>query len=151
MELLRKRIKLQKTKFERLNESNENILKKRIWKISEVEIKENSGAMEKRKYKTLSQLEDKYIGVHGTPEREQYEFELSMEILGEKLKQIRKEKNLTQEQLGKLIGVQKAQISKLESGASSATVSTITKVFKALKAKVKFQIDIEEGTDLAVQ
>jgi DNA-binding XRE family transcriptional regulator len=107
--------------------------------------------MEKRRYTTLSQLEDKYIGEHGTPVREQYEFELSMEILGEKLKQIRKEKNLTQEQLGKLIGVQKAQISKLESGASSATVSTIIKVFKALKAKVKFQIDIEEGTDLAVQ
>lgn len=107
--------------------------------------------MEKRKYKTLGQLEDKYIGEQGTPEREQYEFELSMEILGEKLKKIRKDKNLTQEQLGKLIGVQRAQISKLESGASSATISTITKVFKALKAKVKFQIDIEEGTELAVQ
>ncbi len=107
--------------------------------------------MEKRKYKTLSQLEDKYIGEQGTPEREQYEFELSMEILGEKLKKIRIDKNLTQEQLGKLIGVQRAQISKLESGASSATISTITKVFKALKAKVKFQIDIEEGTELAVQ
>ncbi|GAO27931.1 transcriptional regulator, XRE family [Geofilum rubicundum JCM 15548] len=106
--------------------------------------------MKKRKYKTLSELEDKYIGEQGTPEREQYEFELSMEILGEKLKKIRKDKNLTQEQLGKLIGVQKAQISKLESGASSATISTITKVFKALKAKVKFQIDIEEGTELAV-
>jgi HTH-type transcriptional regulator/antitoxin HipB len=75
--------------------------------------------MEKRKYITLSQLEDKYIGEQGTPEREQYEFELSMEILGEKLKKIRKDKNLTQEQLGKLIGVQRAQISKLESGASS--------------------------------
>jgi HTH-type transcriptional regulator/antitoxin HipB len=107
--------------------------------------------MEKRKYITLSQLEDKYIGEQGTPEREQYEFELSMEILGEKLKKIRKDKNLTQEQLGKLIGVQRAQISKLESGASSATISTITKVFKALKAKVKFQIEIEEGTELAVQ
>jgi len=107
--------------------------------------------MEKRKYITLSQLEDKYIGEQGSPERKQYEFELSMEILGEKLKKIRKEKNLTQEQLGRLIGVQRAQISKLESGASSATISTITKVFKALKAKVKFQIEIEEGTELAVE
>jgi HTH-type transcriptional regulator / antitoxin HipB len=101
--------------------------------------------MKTKKYKTLDELEDKHIGHHGTPEREQYEFELSMEILGERLKQIRKEKNLTQEELGKLIGVQKAQISKLENGASSATVSTITKVFKALKAKVKFQIEIEDG------
>ncbi|NVO12217.1 MAG: helix-turn-helix transcriptional regulator [Bacteroidales bacterium] len=106
--------------------------------------------METKKYKTLGDLEDKYIGKQGTPEREQYEFELSMEILGEKLKKIRKEKNLTQAQLGKLIGVQKAQISKLESGASSATISTITKVFKALKAKVTLQIEIEDGSELAV-
>jgi predicted transcriptional regulator len=106
--------------------------------------------METRKYKTLGEMEDKYIGKPGTPERERYEFELSMEILGEKLKKIRKEKNLTQEQLGKLIGVQKAQISKLESGASSATISTITKVFRALKAKVTMQIEIEDVNELAI-
>ncbi len=50
---------------------------------------------------------DKYIGKPGTPEREQYEFELSMEILGAKLKRIRIERNLTQEQLGKLLGCRK--------------------------------------------
>ena len=101
--------------------------------------------MEKaQNYKSLEELEDKYFGKHGTPEREQYEFELSMEILGEKLKQIRKEQRLTQEQLGKLIGVQKAQISKLESGNNSATISTVLKVFHAMKAKVKFKIELEE-------
>jgi len=95
-------------------------------------------------YKTLGELEDKFFGELGTPEREQYEFELSMDILGGKLKQIRKEQRLTQEQLGKIIGVQKAQISKLESGNNSATISTVLKVFHALKAKVKFKIEIEE-------
>jgi HTH-type transcriptional regulator / antitoxin HipB len=106
--------------------------------------------MKTMKYNTIGDLEDKYYGKRGSLEREQYEFELSMEILGEKLKQIRKEKNMTQEELGKLIGVQKAQISKLENGASSATVSTITKVFKALKAKVKFQIEIDDGNELVI-
>jgi len=106
--------------------------------------------MKNRKYTTLSELENKYIGESGSAEREQYEFELSMEILGEKLKKIRKESNLTQEQLGQLIGVQRAQISKLESGASSATISTITKVFKALNAKVKFKIEIKDDIELAV-
>ena len=43
--------------------------------------------MKTREYKTLGELENKYFGVSGTPEREQYEFELSMEMLGEKLKQ----------------------------------------------------------------
>ena len=97
-----------------------------------------------KNYKKLGELEDKYFGKSGTPEREQYEFELSMDILGEKLKQIRKDQKLTQEQLGKMIGVQKAQISKLESGNNSATISTVLKVFHAMKAKVKFKIEIEE-------
>ena len=104
--------------------------------------------MEKVKYTTLEELEDKYIGKRGTPEREEYEFALSMEILGEKIKQIRKENNMTQEQLGKLIGVQKAQISKLEKGASSATISTIAKVFRALKANIKLRIEFEDESGL---
>jgi HTH-type transcriptional regulator / antitoxin HipB len=104
-----------------------------------------------RKYKTLGELEDKYYGITGTPEREQYEFELSMEILGDKLKQMRKTKNLTQEQLGLLIGVQKAQISKLEKGNNSATISTVLKVFHAMKAKVKFKIELEETVGLTLQ
>ncbi len=102
-----------------------------------------------KNYKTLDELEDKYYGIPGTPGREQYEFELSMEILGEKLKQIRKERKLTQEQLGKLIGVQKAQISKLESGNNSATISTVLKVFHALKASVKFKIEMGEQMGFA--
>ena len=104
-----------------------------------------------KNYKTLSELEDKYYGEPGTPEREQYEFELSMDILGEKLKQIRKDQKLTQEQLGKMIGVQKAQISKLESGNNSATISTVLKVFHAMKAKVKFKIEIEEQIGFVTQ
>lgn len=104
-----------------------------------------------KNYKTLGELEDKYFGKPGTPEREQYEFELSMDILGDKLKQIRKEQRLTQEQLGKMIGVQKAQISKLESGNNSATISTVLKVFHAMKAKVKFKIEIEEPIGFVAQ
>jgi len=101
-----------------------------------------------RKYKNLGELEDKYYGKTGTPEREQYEFELSMEILGDKLKQMRKTKNLSQEQLGRLIGVQKAQISKLENGNNSATISTVLKVFHAMRAKVMFKIEVEETLGL---
>lgn len=106
--------------------------------------------MGKKKYVTLEEFEDKYIGKRGTPEREEYEFTLSMEILGEKIKKIRKDNNLTQEELGKLVGVQKAQISKLEKGVSSATISTINKVFGALKAKVKMHIEFEDESDFAL-
>jgi transcriptional regulator with XRE-family HTH domain len=53
--------------------------------------------------------------------------------------------------LGQLIGVQKAQISKLESGNNSATISTVLKVFHAMKAKIKFKIEIDESIGLAAK
>jgi len=52
-------------------------------------------------------------------------------VLGHMIKQAHKERNMTQEQLGKLVGVQKARISKLESSVNSATIDTIVKIFKA--------------------
>ena len=61
------------------------------------------------------------------------------------IKSVRKERNLTQEELGKLIGVQKAQISKLERSTKNVTIETILKVFRALKAQVKFSVEMNEG------
>jgi len=92
---------------------------------------------------TLAEMKDKYIGQIGTPEREEYEYELSMELLGRMIKIARQERNLTQEELGKLVGVQKAQISKLENSANSATIDTVVKVFRALKAEIKFNVKLE--------
>ncbi|MCF1716711.1 helix-turn-helix domain-containing protein [Flavihumibacter sp. RY-1] len=92
---------------------------------------------------SLAEMKDKYIGKKGTKEREQYEYELRMDVLGRMIKQARQERNLTQEQLGELVGVQKAQISKLESSANSATIDTIIRVFKALKADIHFNVTIE--------
>lgn len=92
---------------------------------------------------SLSEMKDKYIGKQGTPERDQYEYELRMDVLGRMIKTARQERNLTQEQLGQLVGVQKAQISKLESSANSATIDTILKVFKALKADIHFNVTLE--------
>lgn len=50
---------------------------------------------------------------------------------------------MTQEQLGKLIGVQKTQISKLESSVNSATIDTIVKIFKALNADIHVKVKLE--------
>lgn len=92
---------------------------------------------------TLAEMKDKYIGKAGTPDRDQYEYELSMDVLGRMIKTARQERNMTQEELGKLVGVQKAQISKLESSTNSATIDTILKVFKALKAEIHFNVTLE--------
>ena len=93
---------------------------------------------------SLSEMKDKFLGEIGTPERDEYEYELRMDVLGKMIKTARQERNLTQEQLGHLVGVQKSQISKLESSTNSATIDTILKVFKALKAEINFNVKIED-------
>lgn len=74
---------------------------------------------------TLDQMKDKDIGKAATPERDKYEFDLRMEVLGDMIKSVRKERNLTQEQLGELIRVQKSQISKLERNTKNVTIGTV--------------------------
>ena len=93
---------------------------------------------------SLAEMKDKYIGKVGTTERDEYEYELRMDVLGKMIKTARQERNLTQEELGRLVGVQKAQISKLESSANSATIDTILKVFKALEAEINFNVKLED-------
>ena len=98
---------------------------------------------EKMKTYSLEELTDKYIGEKGTSGREQFEFELKLDIMGDMIKQARIRRKLTQEELGQIIGVQKAQISKIETNAKDVRLSTIVKVLEALKAKVKMTVNFE--------
>jgi len=95
---------------------------------------------------SLEEMLDKHIGKLGTPKRETFENELRLDLLGEAIKQARKDRNLTQEQLGLLVGVKKAQISKLENSLTDARFETIIKVFKALNAKVNFNVELLNQT-----
>jgi HTH-type transcriptional regulator / antitoxin HipB len=95
---------------------------------------------------TLDKITDKYIGKPGTPKREAFENELRLDLLGEAIKQARKERHLTQEELGQLVGVKKSQISKLENSLTDARFETIIKVFKALNAKVNFNVELLNQT-----
>lgn len=94
---------------------------------------------------SFTEMKDKYIGKVGTEERDEYEYELRMDVLGRMIKSARIERHLTQEELGKLVGVQKAQISKLENSVNSASIDTVLKVFKALKAEISFNVKIEDN------
>ena len=89
---------------------------------------------------SLDEVTDKFVGKKGTPQREEFENELKLDLIGQTIKQIRKERNLTQEQLGELVGVKKAQISKIENSLTDARFDTIIKVFKALNAKINFNV-----------
>ena len=91
---------------------------------------------------TLEEVQDELIGKIGTPRRDLFEYQLQMDLIGDAIKQTRKERNLTQGELGELVGVKKAQISRLEKHTSNVTMNTLLKVFTALKAKVKLQVEL---------
>ena len=93
---------------------------------------------------SLEELTDKYIGTKGTKKRDEFENELRLDLLGQTIKQARQERNLTQEELGELVGVKKAQISKIENSTTDARFTTILKVFDALGAKVNFSVELNK-------
>mgnify|MGYP001145032021 FL=1 len=92
--------------------------------------------MEQMKLILADDMKDKLWGKRGTPEREAMENQLKEEVnayfVGEAIRKARLAQKLTQEELGELIGVQRAQISKLEKGKSVITLPTMSRVFKAL-------------------
>ena len=99
---------------------------------------------------TFDEIKDKHLGKVGTKNRDEYERELRADLIAEAIKEVRIKRKLTQAQLGKLVGVQKAQISKLESGNSDMRFETVLRVFSALKAKISFNIEFLNGKVLRV-
>jgi DNA-binding XRE family transcriptional regulator len=102
--------------------------------------------METVKSYSLEELTDKHIGKIGSPKRDAFENELRLELIGAAIKQARIERHLTQAELGKLVGVQKAQISKIENSLTDARFDTIIKIFKALNAKINFNVELLNQT-----
>lgn len=88
------------------------------------------------KFTPADELIDAVWGKVGTPERDAMEAQLKEDIqayfVGEAIKKAWLRQNLTQEELGERVGVKRSQICKLESGKSSITLSTMSRVFKAL-------------------
>lgn len=88
------------------------------------------------KFTPADELIDAVWGKVGTPESDAMEAQLKEDIqayfVGEAIKKARLRQNLTQEELGERVGVKRSQICKFESGKSSITLSTMSRVFKAL-------------------
>lgn len=84
---------------------------------------------------SLEEVKDELLGKVGTPERDEHERKVEEALhayrIGEAIKKARLKQNLTQEELGERIGVQKAQISRMERGYS-ISIPTMSRVFKAL-------------------
>jgi DNA-binding XRE family transcriptional regulator len=102
--------------------------------------------MNNRDFIPFEEVMDESFGKAGTATRDEYDMGIELWLVGQKIKEIREKKRLTQDDLGKLIGVQKAQISKIENG-KNLTVATILKVFRALGMEAKIHI---EGTGVSL-
>ena len=75
--------------------------------------------------KTLSELEDKYIGLKGTPRRDNYEKELADLRIGWQIREARIRLDLTQQQLAERVGKKRSFISRIENDGSNLTLRTL--------------------------
>jgi DNA-binding XRE family transcriptional regulator len=96
------------------------------------------------KLTSIDDLTDEIIGKKGTAERDIFEYDLRMDIIGMMIKDARIKQNMTQGDLGDLLGVQKAQISKLENNTKDFRIGTILRALEALGAKVKMIVELEK-------
>ena len=60
---------------------------------------------------------------------------------GDKLRQVRKEKELSQEELGFKAGLHRTYIGSIERGEQSVSIDNVYKIAKALKVKAKDLFD----------
>jgi HTH-type transcriptional regulator / antitoxin HipB len=91
---------------------------------------------------TIDELLDRDIGKKGTPGREKFDAKVQAGIIAGQLKELRKQKNLTQQQLADLVGMDKGGISKIEKGTRNLTIETINRIAHALGAKVNLSIQV---------
>ena len=95
------------------------------------------------KTKTLSQLEDKYIGRRGTADRERYEKEISDLMIGYQIRNGRLKLNLTQEDLAERIGRKREFISRIENDGSNLTIRTLRDIVEVgLGGSLKIEVDV---------
>ena len=96
--------------------------------------------MNKHDFITIEESKDMLIGKPGTAERDAYEEDIKLYAIGAAIRETRKQQNLTQEELGQMVGVQKTQISRIENG-KNLTFATVLKLFRAMNISVNLDLD----------
>lgn len=115
--------------------------------------------MDKRRQKlkelgfvTHDEHKNKIYGPKGSEERKQYEKDLKIELIGDFLRKLRKQKNLTQEQLAELMKIDKSYISKIENNLKETKFGTIRRYVEALKvSKMSLRLEFDDGNSEDLQ
>ena len=95
------------------------------------------------KTKTLSQIEDKYIGPKGSPERNRYDEELEDLMIGYQIREGRRKLSLTQTDLAERIGKKREFISRIENDGSNLTIKTLRNIVEiGLGGKLRIDVSL---------
>lgn len=94
-------------------------------------IKINLEKLKKETHSANDYLDITY-GEKGTPEREEFNAKALSYYYGELIKEKRKEKHLTQQQLADQIGKERAYIAKIEQGKTDLQLSNFMQIINAL-------------------
>lgn len=91
--------------------------------------------------KTLSQLEDKFIGQPGSEARNEYEKEISDLLIGYQIRDSRIKLELTQEELAEKVGKKREFISRIENDGSNLTIKTLRNIVEiGLGGKLRIEV-----------
>ena len=73
------------------------------------------------------------------------------ELLGKRIKELRTQRGLTQEQFAELVGMGERNLSKIECGINFISADTLDRITKALKITPKELFDFEHLKDKILQ
>ena len=126
-------------------EKNTKNAEKRNWEstaVNEWILQRKRGEKEIKK-KKWSEIKDSVYGKKGTKRRDDLEREFESFKIGLLLRKAREEKQLTQEELGKIINKKRTYISRVENDGSNITLKTLFDIVeKGLGGKVKISIEL---------
>ncbi len=93
--------------------------------------------------KSWKKIKDSVYGVRGTERRDRLDRETEAFTIGLLLREAREQKQLTQEQLGRLVNKKRTYISRVENDGSNLTLKTLYDIVeKGLGGKVKISIEV---------
>ena len=91
---------------------------------------------------TFEEFLNQEYGKIGTPKRDKYEQGFEAFKLGVMLQEMRKQQNMTQDQLAKKCGTTKTYISRIENDASDIRLSTLMRIIQeGLGGHLKFVVE----------
>lgn len=93
--------------------------------------------------KSWTQIKDDVYGKTGSPRRDELDREVEAFKIGLMIRQARESKNMTQEELGKIISKKRSYISRVENDGSNMNLKTLFEIVeKGLGGKVNIAIEI---------